>query len=195
MRIIAGKARGRKILSPLNEGRVTKVGDMHATRPTLDRVKEAMFNIIAHKIEDANVLDLFAGTGSLGLESASRGAKEVILVDSFKETYDLLVENIENLSFNKECKSIFSDYKLVLNKLKNEKKVFDIIFINPPYLNNMIPPVIEYIEENDMLSENGVIVTKTDIREDVSEGHNTIELVLKRKYGNTVLGFYQHKDN
>ncbi len=194
MRIIAGTRKGRKILSPLNEGRETKVGDVHATRPTLDRVKEAMFNIIQNKIYDAHVLDLFAGTGSLGLEAASRGAREVVLVDYFKETFDLLVENINNLEFNEKCKAVFTDYHNALEKFRAQHKIFDVIFIDPPYLNNMIPGVIKFIEENHMLSNNGVIVTKTDSSEEVTDGYGDIAKVFDRKYGNTTLAFYQMKD-
>lgn len=194
MRIIAGTRKGRKILSPLNEGRDTKVGDVHATRPTLDRVKEAMFNIIQNKLINASVLDLFAGTGSLGLEAASRGAKEVILVDYFKETFDLLVENINNLEFNEKCKAVFTDYHHALDNFKAKNKVFDVIFIDPPYLNNMIPGVIKFIEENHMLSKDGVIVTKTDSSEEVTDGSGDITKVFDRKYGNTTLAFYQLKD-
>lgn len=193
MRIIAGSARGRKILSPLNEGRTTKTGEVKATRPTLDRVKEAMFSIIAHKIEGAKTLDLFAGTGSLGLEAASRGAKPVYLVDSFRETYDLLVENIANLGFNKECTSLFMDYHEALKKLSVKGEVFDLIFIDPPYLNEMIPTAIKFIHQQGMLSGSGVIVTKVDSRETPYQGIEDLKIVLERRYGNTTLVFYQYE--
>lgn len=194
MRIIAGKAKGRKILSPINEGRETKTGEVHATRPTLDRVKEAMFSIISHKIEGANTLDLFAGTGSLGLEAASRGAKRVYLVDTFRETYDLLVENITNLGFNKECISLNMDYREALKKLSAGGEVFDLIFIDPPYLNEMIPVAVNYIDEHRMLSQNGVIATKVDSGETICPGVGKLKVVLERKYGNTTLVFYQYAD-
>ncbi len=194
MRIIAGTKKGRKLLSPVNEGRITRKGDVHATRPTLDRVKEAMFSIIQTKIPGAVVLDLFAGTGSLGLEAASRGAGEVILVDYFKETYDLLVENIDNLEFNEKCKALYADYRDALKRLQAENLVFDIIFIDPPYLNQMIPGAIEFIEKNAMLSRSGVIITKTDTSEEVTEGYGRIAKLFDRKYGNTTLGFYQYED-
>lgn len=194
MRIIAGKARGRKILSPLNEGRDTKTGEVRATRPTLDRVKEAMFSIIQHKIAGANALDLFAGTGSLGLEAASRGAKHVVLVDSFRETYDLLVENITNLGFNEECTSLFMDYHEALKKLAGKGEVFDLIFIDPPYLNEMIPSAMKYIHQQAMLAQNGVVVTKVDSSEAPYQGIDRLKIVLQRKYGNTTLVFYQYED-
>lgn len=195
MRIIAGIRKGHKLLGPLNGNKETKVGDPNATRPTLDRVKEAMFSIINHKIYASTVLDLFAGTGSLGLECASRGAKEVILCDNYKETYDLLVENIDKLRFNKECKTMFSDYKDSLNRLSREKKTFNIIFIDPPYLNNMIPPCLEYINKEKLLEKDGVIVTKVDSGEIILEESGDLEMVMSRKYGNTTLVFYQWKEN
>ncbi|MFZ2257346.1 MAG: 16S rRNA (guanine(966)-N(2))-methyltransferase RsmD [Clostridiaceae bacterium] len=193
MRIIAGSAKGKKILSPINEGKDTKTGEVKATRPTLDRVKEAMFSIIFHKIEGANTLDLFAGTGSLGLEAASRGAQHVVLVDSFRETYDLLVENITHMGFNKECTSLFMDYREALKKLAAKEEVFDLIFIDPPYLNDMIPVAVKQIHKQSMLSKTGVIVTKVDSREEFFQGIDNLKVVLDRRYGNTTLVFYQYE--
>ena len=118
MRIIAGKARGRKLIPP----------ETIETRPTLDRVKEAMFSIIQNYIQDAVVLDVFAGTGSLGLEAASRGAKEVYLVDKSNTTYPLLEKNIENLKFKDFCFPLNMDSYDALKTLSKKGKVFDIIF-------------------------------------------------------------------
>lgn len=193
MRIIAGKARGRRILPPVNEGRDTRTGELRATRPTLDRVREAMFSIIAHKIEGAQVLDLFAGTGSLGLEAASRGARQVFLVDSFPETYALLVENISKLGFNEECTSLKLDYREALRRLNEQGESFDVIFIDPPYLNDMIPPAAEYIHANAMLNRDGVMVTKVDSTETIWPGIDGLSIVLQRRYGNTTLVFYQYE--
>ena len=193
MRIIAGKARGRKIKGPINEGRETKTGEVKATRPTLDRVKEAMFNIIQNKTYNAHVLDVFAGTGSLGLEAASRGARSVYLVDVFKETYDLLVENIEHLGFNKECSSYLLDYREALKRFGAKGEVFDLIFIDPPYLNEMIPVAIELVDKHKMLSQDGVIITKVDSRETIFEGLGDLKVVEERRYGNTTLVFYQYE--
>ncbi|NLB20503.1 MAG: 16S rRNA (guanine(966)-N(2))-methyltransferase RsmD [Clostridium sp.] len=192
MRIIAGSAKGRKILSPLNEGRVPEKGELKATRPTLDRVKESMFNIIAHKIDNARVLDLFAGTGSLGLETASRGAKEVVFLEKFKESYDLLVENIETLGFRDKSKTHCRESFSFIKGLGEEGEKFNIIFVDPPYLNQMVEKAILRIEEEDLLTEDGVIVSKYDKGEPIFTPElGKYELVDQRKYGNTILGFYQ----
>lgn len=114
MRIISGSARGRKILSPQSS----------VTRPTLDRIKESIFNIIQNQVYGSRVLDVFAGTGSLGLEAASRGAKFSYLVDKSPETYPLLRENIKNLKFEDLCKSFNMDAYSALEEFARKSIVF-----------------------------------------------------------------------
>lgn len=184
MRIIAGKARGRKLLSP--EGL--------ATRPTLDRVKESMFSIIQNKIRDAVVLDQFAGTGSLGLEAASRGAKECHLIDMGDDTYDKLRKNIETLKFQDFCKSYKGDSFKMLKEFGQKNMVFNLVFIDPPYAREMIPPSLELIKNLNLLHKDGVIVTKIDSCEEPCEGYEDLKLVDKRKYGNTTICFYQYEE-
>ena len=184
MRIISGRARGRKILSP----------ESLETRPTLDRVKEAMFSTIQNYIQDSIVIDVFAGTGSLGLEAASRGAKEVYLVDKSNTTYPLLKQNVENLKFNDVCYTLNMDAYEALKNLKNKGKVFDLIFIDPPYCKEMIPEAMKIIKENNMLSEDGIIVTKIDSIEEIYEGYDNIKLNKSKKYGNTTVCFYRYEE-
>lgn len=182
MRIIAGKARGRNLISPATM----------ETRPTLDRVKEAMFSMVQGYIPNAIVIDMFAGTGSLGLEAASRGADEVYLVDKSPVTFPLLKENIDNLKFNDFCYPLNMDSYDALRMLNNKGKKFDLIFIDPPYCKEMIPEAIKIIEENEMLQEDGIIVTKIDSIEEIYEGFEKIKLTRSKKYGNTTVCFYKH---
>ncbi|MDQ0148906.1 16S rRNA (guanine(966)-N(2))-methyltransferase RsmD [Eubacterium multiforme] len=181
MRIIAGRARGRKLLSPAT----------YETRPTLDRVKEAMFSMIQGYIPEATVVDVFAGTGSLGLEAASRGAKECYLFDKSSVTFPLLKENVYNLKFEDFCHPLNIDAYEGLKMLAKKGKVFNIIFIDPPYCKEMIPEAIKVIKENNMLDENGIIVTKIDSIEEIYEGYEDIVLTKSRKYGNTTVCFYK----
>lgn len=181
MRIIAGRARGRKLLSPAT----------YETRPTLDRVKEAMFSMIQGYIPEATVVDVFAGTGSLGLEAASRGAKECYLFDKSSVTFPLLKENVYNLKFEDFCHPLNIDAYEGLKMLAKKGKVFNIIFIDPPYCKEMIPEAIKVIKENNMLDENGIIVTKIDSIEEIYEGYEHIVLTKSRKYGNTTVCFYK----
>jgi len=184
MRIISGRARGRKILSP----------ESLETRPTLDRVKEAMFSTIQNYILDAVVIDVFAGTGSLGLEAASRGAREVYLVDKSNVTYPLLKQNVENLKFNDFCHTLNMDAYEALRSLSKKGKVFDLIFIDPPYCREMIPEAMKIIKDDNMLTEDGIIVTKIDSIEEIYEGYDNIKLIKSKKYGNTTVCFYKYEE-
>ena len=167
MRIIAGKARGRKLIPPATM----------ETRPTLDRVKEAMFSTIQNHILDAVVIDVFAGTGSLGLECASRGAAEVYLVDKSPVTFPLLKQNVENLKFEDCCYPLNMDSYDALKSLAKKGK--------------MIPEAIKIIKEHNLLKEDGIIVTKIDSIEEIYEGYEDIILTKSKKYGNTTVCYYR----
>lgn len=184
MRIIAGLAKGRKLLSP--EG-------METTRPTLDRVKQSIFSIIQNKTPYSIALDVFSGTGSLGLEAISRGAKECYLVDKSDITFPILKKNVENLNFQDKCILFNMDSYKALAEFTNRGIVFDLIFIDPPYRKNMIPPAIDIISEKSLLNKDGLIVTKIDTVEEIYEGNEKIVLTDKRKYGNTTVCFYKYK--
>lgn len=184
MRIIAGKARGRKLIPPATM----------ETRPTLDRVKEAMFSSIQSYIPDGVVVDVFAGTGSLGLEAASRGAKEVYLFDKSEVTFPLLKENVNNLKFEDFCFPMNIDAYVGLKKLADKNKKFDLIFIDPPYCKEMIPEAMKIVAENNLLKEDGIIVTKIDSIESIYEGYGQIKLLKSKKYGNTTVCYYKYEE-
>lgn len=181
MRIIAGKARGKKILSPEGLG----------TRPTLDRVKESIFNIIQNQVRGSIVLDQFAGTGSLGLEAASRGAKECHLIDMGDDTFSKLKQNIVDLKFGDFCTAHKGDSFKYLEVFSKQGKVFDLIFIDPPYAKEMIPPSLQLIKSLNLLSPTGLIVTKIDSEEEICDGYEDIVLIKQRKYGNTTVCLYE----
>ena len=185
MRIIAGKARGHKLISPATM----------ETRPTLDRVKEAMFSSIQLYIPEGIVVDVFAGTGSLGLEAASRGAKEVYLFDKSETTFPLLKETVKNLKFEDFCFPIKTDAYLGLKKLADKGKKFDIIFIDPPYCREMIPEAMKIVKENGLLNKDGIIVTKIDSIEEIYEGYEDIRILKSKKYGNTTVCYYKYEEN
>lgn len=185
MRIISGIAKGRKLLSPEGMG----------TRPTLDRVKQSIFNIIQNRVSGAKVLDVFAGTGSLGLEAASRGAELCYLIDKGETTFKLLKQNIENLNFSDICKCYNIDSYAALNEFGNKGMIFDLIFIDPPYLKDMIPPAIDIITEKSLLEKDGLIITKIDSSEKIYGGNGKIVLVDNRKYGNTTICFYEFRED
>ena len=179
MRIISGKARGTKLYTL--EGL--------ETRPTLDRVKEAMFNIINDKISDSIVLDLFAGSGAIGLEFASRGAKKVFLCDNSKDAIGIIKKNIEKTHTENIVATYNCDYKTALKKLKNEK--IDIIYIDPPYKTDYIKRAIETILQLNCIDKNTLIICETDeLKRIIEEIENLdINIVDQRKYGRVNLIF------
>ena len=170
MRVISGCMRGKKLESL--EGL--------ETRPTLDRVKEALFNIIQFDIQENNVLDLFAGSGSLGIEALSRGAKKATFCDNSRDAIRVIKSNLEKTGFVDKAEVINKDYSLALKKLKEE--AFDIIFIDPPYKSDFITKAVDEIIKLDLLTDGGLIVIETD-NEKVLDGNKGIEIVSKRKYG------------
>lgn len=185
MRIISGIAKGRKLLPPLGM----------ETRPTLDRVKESIYDIIQNKVYGSVVLDVFSGTGSLGLESASRGAKVCYLVDRSPEAFNLLKQNVINLKFEDKCHCLNMDSYKALELFAEKGILFDIIFIDPPYSKEMIPPAIELIDKNKILDKKGLIITKIDTKEEIYEGTNNVKVYDHRKYGNTTICFYKYDES
>jgi len=147
MRVISGSARGRKLKEPASE----------KVRPSGDRVKESVFNIIQFDIEGRNVLDLFAGTGQLGIEALSRGAGKAVFVDSGAEAIRLIKENLKICGFSDRAAVIPGD---ALRYLENDDK-FDLIFIDPPYDAGLADKAIAKITEFDKLNKNGIIICET----------------------------------
>lgn len=185
MRIISGTARGTTLYTL--EGNDT-------TRPTLDRVKESLFNIIQNKLKDAHILDLFAGSGALGIESLSRGAKKTIFCDKSKKAIDIINKNIIKTHFEEKVEILNKDYKTALNMLSNDIK-FDIIFIDPPYAENIATKSVEEIISLDLLSENGIIILETDDDERELKQLENIKVNVYdlRKYGRVKLIFLNRK--
>lgn len=184
MRVISGKAKGIRLASL--EGNLT--------RPTLDRVKEALFNIIQTEIVNTTVLDLFAGSGALGIEALSRGAKKVILCDKSPKAINTIKINLEKTKLDKNAEIILKDYEKALNILKGKEK-FDLIFIDPPYADNMVKKSILNIMEFDLLNNNGKIIIETDDEERILKDLEQIQVNVYdlRKYGRVKIIFLNRK--
>ena len=171
MRIISGKARGTKLYTL--EGL--------ATRPTLDRVKESMFNIIQNEIANKVVLDLFAGSGAIGLEFLSRGANKVIMCDSSKEAIKVIKKNIEKTHSENEIELYNIDFKGCLKKIENEK--LDIIYLDPPYDTDFIKQSLEEILKLKLINEDTLIIIETDDKEKILKEIPNFNVIDTRKYG------------
>lgn len=181
MRVISGKSRGKKLVSLEGDN----------TRPTLDRVKEALFNKIQFNIQDALVLDLFAGSGALGIEALSRGAKEVVFCDKVPEAIKIIKQNVTNTNNLDKSIIINKEHNKVLEKLSNQKKKFDIVFLDPPYKTNLAIESLQKIIMSNLLTEDGIIIIETD---DINKEKEIlkieeVEIFDKRKYGSVWLIF------
>lgn len=181
MRVISGTARGKKLntLSGLN------------TRPTLDRVKEAVFSIIQFDLEDKYVLDLFSGSGALAIESLSRGAKYAVLCDNSYEAIKIIKQNIKETKFEDKSEIINKDYVETLKKLNKQNIKFDIIFLDPPYKSDFAIKAIKYIFDNDMVTEEGTIIFETDDKNKEQEilKYKEMRICDIRKYGSVYVIF------
>lgn len=178
MRIIGGNSRGTKLytLEGLN------------TRPTLDRVKESMFNILQNNIKDRIILDLFAGSGAIGLEFISRGAKKAFLCEKEKNAIDIINKNIQKMHVESKVKIAFMDYRKFL-ETSNDK--YDLIFLDPPYETDFISKSTELIIKKNLLNDDGIIIAETDQEERVIKELENIEIEIYdiRKYGRAKLIF------
>lgn len=178
MRIIGGNSRGTKLytLEGLN------------TRPTLDRVKESMFNILQNNIKDRIILDLFAGSGAIGLEFISRGAKKAFLCEKEKKAIYIINKNIQKMHVESKVKIAFMDYRKFL-ETSNDK--YDLIFLDPPYETDFISKSTELIIKKNLLNDDGIIIAETDQEERVIKELENIEIEIYdiRKYGRAKLIF------
>ena len=158
------------------------------TRPTTDKVKESLFNIIQFDIEGRKVLDLFGGTGQLGIEALSRGAKSAVFVDQGEAACSLIRENLRRTKLEKQAKVIRSDY---LQFLKQSKDKFDIILLDPPYAEVFLENALKCITEIDILQSGGIIVCERPIEKDLPFEYAGYRRSKDYKYGKTLVTLYR----
>ncbi len=178
MRVVSGKARGVVLKTP----------DGMLTRPTADRVKEALFSIIQFDISGAKVLDLFGGTGQLGIEALSRGAKSAIFVDSQKAACSLIRENLKRTQLEDSAKIVCSDYA---DFLKKSTETYDIILLDPPYAEKFLENALKLITEIDILQSGGIIVTERPVEKNLDVDFPGYSRSKDYKYSKTVLTIYR----
>lgn len=179
MRIITGKARGLQLTVP-------KTYDV---RPTADRVKESVFNIIGSKIIGAEVIDLFAGTGNLGLESWSRGAKAITFIDESKESLRLVKSNIAKCRAEADCTVVKGSAPQVAERLAREGRRFDFAFCDPPYNKGWVQQIIAVLGSTPFLTEGGYLVVERSAHDELPTLPAGCELVRSSRYGETIVDF------
>lgn len=182
MKIISGKYKGR-ILNGFN---------INGTRPTMDRIKESVFAMIQDYVKDSIVLDLYSGSGNLGIEAISNGALKAYLVDNNKLAIDIINENIKALNIS-NAKVIKEDAINVLNNFIKENKSFDIIFLDPPYITNELDKTLSILNENNaLLNEYGIIICETTL--DINyDKYNNLMIYKTRKYKDKTVSILKRK--
>lgn len=181
MRIISGNRRGHKLHEFFGMD----------VRPTTDRVKEAIFNLIQIYVPEADVLDMFAGSGALSFEALSRGAKSAVLVDIDKNSVNIINKNIIELKFENLCTVVNASFSDFAKKCREQ---FDIIFLDPPYNKGLIEPALSLVAEKSLLTENGIIVLESDNTDFKSE-IGSLKIIKQKRYGRTFVTVYKHYED
>ncbi len=180
MRVISGSARG--IVLETIEGL--------ETRPTTDRVKEAMFSMIQNQIYGANCLDLFSGSGALGIELISRGAMQVVFCENNSKAMQIIQRNLEKTRLTENATLKVDDVYRFIAVYKGEP--FDLVMLDPPYLKGHVKKVLSELENYNLLTESGIIVVEHDIKDEEISNHETgFELVKTKKYGKIGISIYR----
>jgi 16S rRNA (guanine966-N2)-methyltransferase len=182
MRIVAGSARGRPLAGP-------KPTSVHI-RPTADRVRETLFNILGQSLEGLRALDLYAGTGALGLEAVSRGAAHAVLVDQDKEALALCRGNTQALGFAAQVEVLALPVARAVEQLGKRGTPFDLIFADPPYAARAVEGVLELVAGAKLLAPGGQVLVEHDKREPAPESHAGFSRVDQRKFGDTLVSFF-----
>ena len=181
MRIISGKYRGKEVFGYQLEG----------TRPTQDRIKESLFAMIQNEVRDAKVLDLFAGTGNLGLEALSNGARHCTFVDNNQKAVQIIKKNIHNLNIpTDQHKVILSDYQAFLNQ---DKESYDVIFLDPPYRYTVLPELLNDLVTKGKITSGGIVVCEYEQGNLIESVQNLVQ-IKDRKYGYKRITIYKREE-
>ena len=180
MRVITGKSKGRKLIAPKG---------LH-TRPTTDNVKEAIFNILGEIKSHGQVLDLYAGSGGIGIEFLSRGAGICYFIDNDINSIKSIKENLERTRFSDQAYVYKNTAEKAINTLSSRGILFDYIFLDPPYEKGILVPILESISNNNILKDNGIIIAEHEGKLDLPERINNFVKIDTRTYGGTKISFY-----
>ena len=173
MRIVSGEYKGRRLEMPEN----------YDIRPTSEKVKEAIFSIISGNVPDAVCIDLFSGTGSIGLEALSRGAAKCYFGDNSKSSLELTKRNIKMCRAEEKSIVISGDFEKVLSRIGERNEKADIIFLDPPYKMGLYSKCFEIIENLNLLSQEGIIVAEHDSKDEFEPEIGSFKKLKEKKYG------------
>ena len=183
-----------RIISGIYKGKIIKGHNIEGTRPTMDRVKESLFSMIQLKIKNSVCLDLFAGSGNLGIESLSRGIDRVIFVDRETIAINTIKQNVKDLKIEDQVEIYRNDAFKALKAIVKRGLQFDLILLDPPYKGQRINEIIEFIHENELLAIDGIIMAECLKEDELHESIGDIHQVKREIYGITAITIYNRVD-
>lgn len=184
MRVISGIRKGHKLTAPKG----------NTVRPTEDRVKESLFNILSPLKSEAIVLDLFAGSGGIGIEFLSRGASKVYFVDKNFDSVEAIKKNLEHTKLKEYAEVVRGDARTAIKQLSSSDTVFDYIYIDPPYAaEELFHKTLQLIADYKMISHDGIIIVEHDKSMNLKEKYNGIEIFDTRNYGNKEMTYFRYE--
>lgn len=181
MRVISGSARGTVLVAPEGMG----------TRPTTDRIKENIFNMIQHEIRDAKVLDLFSGSGALAIEALSRGASRGTLVETDRKCYTVINKNLEKTRLLSVANVMAMDVMTALDRLANDNQSFDLVFIDPPYSKGWETPVLHKLHEKGLVRAGGLVILEHDSADEIVRTIGRMTCEREKRYGRTTISLFR----
>jgi len=184
MRVIGGWARGRRLQGPKGSG----------VRPTSDRVREALFNILSPRIAGCNFLDLCAGTGAVGIEALSRGARSATFVEKNPKTASFIRRNLKETGLADRAAVLVMDFRRALLELHRKGETFDIVFVDPPYRLGQEDAALSELSASNLLVKDGLVITESDSNHLPAEEVKNLFCWRREKYGDTTLSFYRIKE-
>lgn len=182
MRVISGSAKGRQLKSVPGTG----------TRPTTDKVKEAIFSMIGPYFEGGQVLDLFAGTGGLSIEALSRGMDHAVLTDIDKKSIDIIKQNLQATGFIEQAGTYCTDARRALKALVKREAKFDLVFVDPPYRIKLAQELLEQLDQHNLLNPLATIVVEHDIEDTYQHAIGRLQWVRRAEYGDTAVTIYKN---
>ncbi|MFQ5823518.1 MAG: 16S rRNA (guanine(966)-N(2))-methyltransferase RsmD [bacterium] len=184
MRIISGTKRGVRLITFKNL----------RIRPTTDRTKELIFNVINNFIKDSFVLDIYAGTGSLGIEALSRGAAKAIFIENHQKVLRILKNNIEKTEFTDRAVVLKESAENAIKKLAALALKFDVIFADPPYIKNLALETIKAVNNFNILQKRGILIVESSIKDELRDSTDRLTLKTRKRLGDTTVSFYQYDE-
>ncbi|MEZ2656578.1 16S rRNA (guanine(966)-N(2))-methyltransferase RsmD [Aneurinibacillus aneurinilyticus] len=183
MRVVAGSKKGHPLQAVPGKG----------TRPTVDKVKESIFNMIGPYFDGGLVLDLYAGTGGLGIEALSRGAEKCIFVDANRKAIGIVQQNLSSTEMNEKAEVYRNDANRALNALKKRELMFNIVFLDPPYAEQKIESQIAIMVDHGLLAPNAMIVAEHDVKDELCNQIGSVDKIREVTYGQTMITVYRNE--